>query len=284
MAFRSMRFDRASGSAWNDFSDVRDSPWRGIVAGAAIFLMIGAIAGWLIIGSKEEYASERDPVTLCLLHGQTPKAELTLLDQTDALAADAGQHFTRLIGHIRDTLPRNGRLTIVPFGGDLGQPLDVAFDICSPGRGAEANQLAEGSARLQRTYDAKFSGPLNAVAASLVTPRESDQSPIAAQILRATNDPSINWQGEERVLNLLTDGLENTPESHIYRGGAVHLPPPPPDLLRGVTVNYFELTSAKHHELQTVAVRAAWKAWFEAAGAKVNLYAPGFAAPVWERP
>ncbi|MBB4837514.1 hypothetical protein HNP52_000565 [Sphingomonas kyeonggiensis] len=284
MAFRSVRFDSAPKTSWNAFPGDRPSPWRLIVAGAAIVAMLLGMAAWYASGAQQGDATERDPATLCLLRAPASRAELTLLDQTDALAAGAGQHFTRLINHVRDTLPRNGRLTIVPFGGDLGQPLAVAFDICSPGKGAEADTLSEGAVRLQRDYETRFVAPLSKAAAELAVPRESNQSPIADQILRAANDPTIGWRGEERILNLMTDGLENTPASPIYTSGKIVLPPPPSDLLRGVTVNYFELASARNSALQTPVVRAAWKAWFEAAGAKVNMYAPGYAVPAWGVP
>lgn len=279
MAFRSIRFDGRSRARAS--LPAENGAWRGIVAAASILVMLVGLAGWYAFGARSDYLNDRDQTTLCLVHGPTPRAELTLLDQTDPLAADSGQRFTRLIRHIRDELPRNGRLTIVPFNGNPGQSLEVAFDICSPGRGSQADQWTEGALRVQRDYVARFEEPLDRTAAALTVRQESRQSPIVMQILRAINDPSISWRGEERVLNLLTDGLENTTESRVYSDGLVRLPPPPPDLLRGVTVNYYELVSAHHSVLQTAAVRAAWKAWFEAAGARVNMYAPGYAAPNW---
>lgn len=279
MAFRSIRFDGRS-RVRASLPD-ENGAWRGIVAAMAILVMLAGLAGWYAYGARSDYLNDRDQTTLCLVHSPTPRAELTLLDQTDPLAADSGQRFTRLIRHIRDALPRNGRLTIVPFNGNSGQSLEVVFDICSPGRGAEADQLTEGALRVQRDYVARFEEPLDRAAAALTVRRESPQSPIVLQILRAVNDPSIGWRGEDRVLNLLTDGLENTAESMVYRDGIVRLPAPPPNLLRGVTVNYYELVSARHSALQTPAVRAAWKAWFEAAGARVNMYVTGNTAPGW---
>lgn len=255
--------------------------WRPVFYGVAIVLMSLAVAAWFTFGAVDRTAAERDPETLCLVNAPVPIATLTMLDQTDPLAANAGPRFVRLIRRIRDDLPRNGRLTIVPFGGDLGKPLRVAFDVCSPGRRSEANEFSEGPVKLQREYEGKFLKPLDGVAAALREPLESDFSPVVAQIQRAVNDPAIPWRGHQRVLNILTDGLEHTTESKIYGGASLHLPPPPPDLLRGVTVNYYELTSADHHHLQTPELRAAWKAWFEAAGAEVNMYAPGYAPPDW---
>lgn len=283
MAFRSMRFDSRSRPLPRRFEEEGGGAWRPVAAGLAIAAMTAGVAGWYAAGVRADHENVRHPATLCLMNAPTPRAELTLLDQTDALAAGAGQRFTRLVRHLRDTLPRNGRLTIVPFGGDLGQSLQVVFDVCSPGRGSEANPLTEGALPLQRDYEALFLSPLDETAEELAKPRESPQSPITAQIMRAANDPTIGWKGEKRVLNLLTDGLEYTAKSAIYKDGRVYLEPPPPDLLKGVTVNYFELTSARHSALQTPAVRAAWKAWFEKAGAEqVNMYAPGYSTPAWQ--
>ena len=87
----------------------------------------------------------------------------------------------------------------------------MVFDVCSPGRGAEANELTEGALPVQRAYEARFLAPLDKAAESLTIPHESAQSPIAAQIMRAASDPAIGWSGEERVLNLLSDGLDEHP-------------------------------------------------------------------------
>lgn len=282
MAFRSMRFDRPVVRSWDNPSE-SGGLWRVIAAATAIAFMLIGMGVWFTLGTRHDYANERDAKTFCLLHAASPRAELTMLDQTDSLAADSGQYFMRLVTHIRETLPRNGRLAIVPFSGDLGAPLIVVFDVCSPGRGSEADQVSEGALKMQRDYEALFARPLENVARALAAPRESAQSPIAAQILRAANDPTIGWSGKDRVLNLMTDGLENTATSRVYADGVLHLPPPPPELLRGVTVNYYELASARHSNLQTPPVRVAWKAWFEAAGATVNMYAPGYAVPRWRQ-
>ena len=116
MAFRPIRFDGRPAPLRR--SDEGGGARRTIFAGAAIVIMLAAVAIWYVLAARSDHAGSRDPATMRLLNAPTPRAELTLLDQTDPLAAGAGQHFTRLMGHIRETLPRNGRLTIVTFGGE----------------------------------------------------------------------------------------------------------------------------------------------------------------------
>lgn len=243
-------------------------------------LMIGGFGFLNAVASLAGLRADRDPATLCVADTSPPRAELTLLDTTDRLAADSGTQLEWLLRRIGDDLPRGGRLTIVPLNGDLGRPAEPAFDACSPGRRSEANSLLEGGARLQRDYDQRFEKPLEAVVRKISRDRPSTRSPIAAQIVRTVTDPVIDWKGDKRVLNIVTDGLENGRGSSAYGSGPVRLPQAPPELLRGVTVNYYELTNSSRHKLQTSEVRNAWKTWLEEAGGTVNMYAPGYPPPV----
>jgi hypothetical protein len=275
-----MRFDRSRRRARRAPDTDRGDLWKTITAIAVVVLVLVIVAGWTIASQRVVEAGLRNPETMCLLKGAPPRATLAMLDETDTLAADSGERFTRLIRRIRDDLPRNGRLLIAPFGGDLGASLATVFDICSPGRGAEADGTMEGSAQMERNYVAKFGRPLDKVADTLRNAGISHASPITEQIERATNDPAIKWSGTERDLIILTDGLQNTATSPVYINGVVRLPDAPPGLLDGVTVSYVELANPRHSALQTHAMREAWKAWFIAAGAsRVKMYAPGYPPP-----
>lgn len=255
----------------------RDLP-SNILAGAAIVGLVGAMGAWATLGLRADRDSARDD-RLCLLHSTPPKSILVLLDETDTLARDSGLRFTRLMDGVQRALPKNGRLTVVPFGGDVGKAPVASYDTCSPGRGSEAGDF-EGSAPAQRLYEQRFQEPLAEVSRSLAQARTSTTSPIALQIERAVTDPAIDWTGGGRELVVFTDGLENTATSRIYTGGPIALPTATPGMLAGVTVRYVELTNAKQSARQAREVRTAWFNWFRAAGAsKVIIHAPGFAQP-----
>ena len=246
----------------------------------AIASAVVAMLSWTLLADRARRGVARDPDSLCRLQAPPPAQALVLLDQTDTLAGDSGTRFLRLLRRIKTELPKNGRLTIVPFGGDLGASLAPVFDICSPGSGREADELIEGRATVQQLYDRKFAGRLDRVAEMLQAPRTSAMSPIAEQIERALNDPAIPFSAARRDLYIFTDGLQHTPNSRIYRGAELVLPDPPAGLLRGIRVHYVELANARHPELQRDPVRETWRRWLEGAGGQVSMYAPGYAAPI----
>jgi hypothetical protein len=265
-------------AGWRDDDRVhRRKNW---IAGGALALVLAAAGGAMVFGARESVAAEREPKTGCLVHSAPPSATLAFLDVTDPLAADSGQRFTNLVTRMRDDLPRDGRLTIVPFGGDLGVSLAPVFDQCSPGRGSEANTLMEGASKVERHYQRDFGEKVSGAADQLTRAQPSEQSPITAQLARVVGDPSIRWEGQQRTLVIWTDGLENTAQSPVYKKGRVILPPPPKGLLAGVRVEYVELVNPKAHALQTPQLRKAWEQWFRDAGAEdVQMYAAGYARP-----
>lgn len=267
--------------------DFSDEPAAGVSetvkkAGAigALAAMAAGVGAWMVASDAHSRASLREERTLCLIHSTPPVAVLTMIDVTDPLAAGSGERFAGLLREARLALPRDGRFTVVPFNGELGGSLSPAFDRCSPGRGVEADEFMEGQNSVQRNYDREFVRVLDRAGRRVASAEASDFSPIAAQVMRAVNDPAIRWVGGRRELSIYTDGLEHTSQSRIYSGAPIRLPTPPPDLLRGVTVNFVELANPRFSHLQTPAVREAWRRWFEAAGAeRINMRAEGYATP-----
>ena len=249
---------------------------RAIGLVVALLAMFGGIAAWTAHDAQIAYADERDE-HLCLLHAAAPQKDLLLLDETDPLAKDSGKRFENIMQDVTSNLPRNARLTVVPFGGDLGQAPVSIFDFCSPGRGAEAKQWSEGKIQVQATYNQQFGAPLAQAQNTIRDSHSSNASPIVEQIERVMGDPSIAFRGDHRTLIVMTDGLQNTATSLVYADGHVTLPPAPAGLLKGVDVHYVELASEAHPELQQPSVRSAWLAWFRAAGARsVRMSAPGY--------
>ncbi len=272
-------FGRPPGARVEALRDSGGGERRGtIVAVLSLAFLVLILGAGLYFGSRQQIAGERAPATGCLVNAPTPSSTLAMLDVTDQLAAGSGERFSNLITQIRDNLDRDARLTIVPFGGDLGQSLVPVFDRCSPGRGSQADGWNEGPHRVERDYQNGFAARVSRAADRLRSATSSPQSPIATQIERAVSDPAIVWTGANRRLVLLTDGLENTASSRVYVRGRITLPPPRPGLLAGVTVDYVELVNPRHHTLQTSALREAWREWFLASGAeRVNMYAAGYA-------
>jgi len=250
-----------------------------LLAIAALAIMVSGALAWSATKVRLEGATRREAGSMCLAGTAPPVANLVLVDATDPLARNSGPRFRALMSKVREATPKNGRLTVATFDGDLGHPLQVRFDACSPGRGRDANALVEGPRAAERRYREGFQKALDGVSRALADKTSADASPIAEQITRAANDPAVPWRGERRVLTLLTDGLQNTPGMSPYGGDRFALPPAPAGLLTGVTVDYIELANPRSSARQTPAVRQAWAKWLADAGAEVRMFAPGFPPP-----
>lgn len=273
---------RRSPASFTDHNDKieRGERWKRFGAGIFLALLFVALTTALVVGLRASEANERSTETLCLTNRTTAVSVLVLLDTTDPLARDSGPRFRALVNRIRSRLPRNGRLTVASFDGNVARPLNQVFDWCSPGQGIEADQTFEGRLSIERQYQQRFQVPLERAAASLANVAPSAQSPIAEQIERAVNDPALGWSGDEREIYVLTDGLQNMPGTSVYEENRVVLPAVDPQLLKDVTVHYVELGNLRRPELQNSQGRATWQQWFEDAGAtRVLMYAPGYPAP-----
>jgi hypothetical protein len=229
-------------------------------------------AAWYLKSAE----TKLDPETLCPIGVEPVHSVLVLVDQTDQLAAGSGKRFLRMMDNVKADLPRGAKLTIVPFDGDLGHIPEPALEVCSPGTGDQANYV-DGRSKIQRLYNSKFAAPLTEVAQALQNTHDSPTSPIAEQVTRIATDSTISWKGRSRTLYLVSDGLENTELSKVYKGNGTRYPADGDRFLAGVTVEYYELVNPKVQHLQTIQTRSALKDWLVARGAaNVRIHAPGF--------
>ncbi|RYE02431.1 MAG: hypothetical protein EOP61_08705 [Sphingomonadales bacterium] len=243
--------------------------WAVPVAGALV-LAGAAYGGWSYFGVMKQ--REVDAETGCLANAPTPQAVVFLVDETDHLSHENAIRIQSRIHDAVMTMPRYSRVTIVPFGGDTAAPLLPIFNKCLPGRSSTA-RIDEGGLLLEEEYKV-FDAALNTMVSQLEKLPDSRTSPITEQIVRAASDPQLHWQGKARTMVIMTDGLE----SSIYWTRNLKLADPPAELLRDVSVEYFEIGNAKGNRFQTPQMRLEWKSWLERAGANVRITAPGYSA------
>jgi hypothetical protein len=236
---------------------------------ALVCLAAALVGGWFVLKKKHgEHLTDQQ--TACLDGKKPPQAALFLVDATDRLTPDTAE---RVVQEIRDTvsrMPRYSRVIVVPFGDDTAQPLKTQFSKCLPGRGKEAG-FDESPQFVEQAY-AAFDRSLAGLKDQLQSLPDSKTSPIAEQVVRAVSDPVLHWEGDQRTLILVTDGLE----TGVYRSGDLKLPDPKPQLLEYVKVDYFEVGNTRAGKLQSDDLRRRWKAWFEKAGSTVRMIAPGY--------
>ena len=243
-----------------------------IVGGSLLSMAacVGAYVGYQAY-ERRHRQHEVDKETGCLLHAENPQAVVLMIDSTDPLAKQSGPRLRTAIMDLVNDLPRYSRVTLVAFGNQLADPLEIKFDGCLPGRRDDAG-WDEGGGYLNSQFR-KFDTKVKQVVASLEALPPANSSPIAEQVIRAASDRVLHWEGARRRLFLATDGLESV----VYRTGRVTLPTPAANLLSGVDVEFFEVGNERDYALQTPSMRVAWANWFKAAGStSVQMSAPGY--------
>lgn len=238
---------------------------------AAGIMVVGAIGGtsWYLRSVSAEMAT--DDKTGCLTKRKAPEAVMFLVDTTDKLSAE---HARRIRTHITDIvsqLPIYSKVLVVPFGGDIALPLEPVFDLCVPGKAGQ-ERLDQGALLLQQRYE-EFEAVIGKLERTLIEVSDAPSSPITNQVVRAVSDEVLHWDGEKRRLILVSDGLQ----SSKFRTPIGALPPPPrADFLKGVDAEYFEVGNQRGSAGQNRQLREGWQSWFENAGARVKIVAPGF--------
>ena len=245
-----------------------------VIAGGSLLALATCAGAFAGIRAYQERHHERqvDRATGCLMHSETPKALLVMVDTTDPLVQESGVRLKTAIMDAVGKLPRYSRVTLIAFGNQLAEPLAIKFDGCLPGRRDDAG-WDEGGGYLEYQHH-KFEVEVQRVIQSLDNLPPASSSPIAEQVIRAASDRVLHWDGARRGMLLVTDGLQTS----AYVRTQVRLPAPPDGILKGVEVEFFEVGNARDQSLQTPVMRTAWADWFKSAGATVTMSAPGYAA------
>lgn len=238
-------------------------PIIGLCAASAI-----AVSMW---GDHLRFVRAEDATTMCAVNQAVARTTIVAVDRTDALTFANAPKFQRMMIGLGAYAERGERLAIVPFADDTGAPLNPVFDVCTPGRGTDADTLTESRAILEAKFEERFATPLEAAIRDLTTAATAPRSPITRQIERLARDRTLTAPGAALRLIVVSDFLENTEENSVYaRGGAFVLPPPRDRFLEGVRVQMVELGNSRDSRHQTEALRQQWIAWFQAAGATIE--------------
>lgn len=241
--------------------------------GALILVLLGAVAaGVAYVQHALAVAWERDPGTLCLTNRLLETATVLLVDKTDPLDAIQSRTLGNVIAAIRDRLRRGERLTVVVMG-ENGRPEPVrAFDLCSPGKGRDANFLYENDRLMQAKYEERFGAPLEMLLAELQKGGSASRSPIMEAIRDITSTPGFSAAVPERRLILISDLLQNTEAYSHYHSvstsAAMAYATEVMPALAGAAVEvvYLLRPGAKH--LQGDRHLAFWRDYFRLAGAE----------------
>jgi len=245
------------------------------------------IAGFLCVGVAgaayykfADSGPEPESVEKRSLCGQNlSRSTIILVDQSDPLALENDARVMEIMRSEGRVVSRGSSLVLASFSGAVHRRVMVHFQKCSPGRGSEIDRREVGRVKQEWDWNREFIDPLENTIGEIAHRRatRTDQSYIADTIASAVTDGGMRFNGRERRLLVLTDGLENTATSRPYVDGRVRLARPREQFLAGVDFEFIELApDVSVAGLQTYENRLEWRQWACIAGAKtVTIRAPG---------
>lgn len=176
---------------------------------SVVFLLLFALT-YRLKASADNF----DSMTLCPNNGDYPVVKL-LIDKTDPWEKRDRQRLANIIRRIKDRLAEHERLSIFVLDETGTYSPSPVFDMCSPGRGDQANSLYENPRLIQSKFEEKFAAPLDNMLDELLRPGTAPQSPILETV--------IGLRGSERNVRLVvvSDMMQNTEALSLYRKQAV---------------------------------------------------------------
>lgn len=182
---------------------------QGIWIISCVFISL-AIIGCFAVHFKNAAADGFDQETLCRTSGQDPVVKL-LIDKTDPWTHYGQKRLAAVIRKIKAELVQFERLSIFILDETGTYSPTPVFDMCSPGRGDQANAMYQNPRRIQKKFEQKFETPLNDILGDLLRPGTAPQSPI----LEATQDLLDSSNTEERLI-IVSDMMQNSEALSFY--------------------------------------------------------------------
>ncbi len=172
----------------------------------AVAVGVVALAAYAIVKVQPP---DYDETTLCI-DGDAPPHTAIILDKTDEYSPEQAELIAALVRRESDRLNVGERFTL--FELDARGEIDPRgrFSLCNPGRGSQVNPLFRNPEKIEARYNELFEGPLEAVVADLVEPREAPASPILEAIARLALTENFGRDVEERHLIVVSDMLQNS--------------------------------------------------------------------------
>jgi len=228
-------------------------------------------AGYLAFASRPPRLNQ---ATLCPLDGRPGASTLLVVDTTDPLTRVQAARLAATIRDARDSLPAQGRLTILFLDAANAYDPREILSLCNPGSIRDSNPFTQTAKRVERRWREAFEAPVESAIESLLRAPAASRSPIVETIAAATARPDFDARNPNRRLLVVSDMLQHTNAYSHYAGrmrwesfAQSRLAPAALADLTGATVEVEYIRRPGTAHLQTEAHRSFWLAWFERNGA-----------------
>lgn len=177
-------------------------------------LVVGAVtATWLSVSNSQR---DLNPETLC--PAEPASITVLLVDLTDPLNVPQGQDFNNQLAHLRNSIPRYGKLVVAKVDATSTKLISPVIVRCNPGTAASVNEGTGNPAEVQRQHDEKFVAPLDEAFRVIAQASGADQSPIfeSVQSIALTELLAPGAKDAKRKIVLVSDLLQNTRDITFY--------------------------------------------------------------------
>ncbi len=172
-----------------------------------VFILVGIFV-FSTIGTGNDI--ERDKITLCRTDGVIPQHDIVLVDGTDKLSPANILETRKLIQNkILRRLPKDGRLTIISFTGDVDGFINGLFTRCNPGSGKEINVLFGNKKREDEKWKNNFINVLGGFLVKLENIPTADSTPLLETLEMISQDSDFSPEIEKRRIFIISDLLQS---------------------------------------------------------------------------
>ncbi len=153
---------------------------------------------------------------LCIRDATPPQHDIVLVDATDTLSSANMRETRKLINdRILKQLPKNGRLTIISFTGDVDGFFNGTFTRCNPGK--DANQFYENPEKKAREWRNKFINVLDGFLTKLENIPTADSTPLLEVLQIISADSAFSPEIEKRRIFIISDLLQSHGGVSFYK-------------------------------------------------------------------
>jgi hypothetical protein len=185
----------------------KDKQGIGIIIGVVVLFLILSVLTYRLKAAANDYDQE----TLCRNDSEYPLLKL-MIDKTDPWSVQDRGRLATLIRRIKDGLAEGERLSIYILDETGTYSSSPVFDMCNPGRGAQANALYENPRLVQERFEASFVAPLEGMLDELLRPGTAPQSPLLETFAGLKSSSAR----KERLV-VVSDMLQNSDSISFYR-------------------------------------------------------------------
>ena len=184
-----------------------------IAIGGCSLILVGALGAWSFLTPDSRFDEE----TLCLTDQEHPTVVTILVDSTDTIPSRASAKALSLIDSKIGELDPNSLINLYEINTSASEFISPLLSICKPDSGANASQLTQAPALMQKRFEESFYQPLKNKLSTLMQKEPSTLSPIIEAIDSALTGSVIVNRDSNHLIIVVSDLIQNSTFLSFYK-------------------------------------------------------------------